>query len=916
MPHSHRFGKGGGQSWMPDSKMSRKEAEREMLCEWEETGADEWGPADNEEDPLPLPCQPQGYSIAAAQVVDLVDLVKVGHGKRGKKGKKQQRRGHNGGAPQIQRSPSGLGKSLRPVEDAPLELEAVFPMAEEYLTPSSVDEEAGEEAKDDHRQPSRVSGRPLFLRNLLLGSHRLPGLQRQGSAPLPPPVPPVLMPRQCSAPDVLASESTTGVPQSAPFSPGIWKPLVEAAETRWSRLPLSPSTVLAASVQCDERRCGCILLLGSCATGAGHSLPLGPAYPRLLLTAVPHVGLSMDEAELLVSALTGMVAEEELSLAALPCQAEYLLEHGAAGASGGHVSAGHWPEPKERAAGLAMTGETSRRNSCFTELRLAQQTVLGAATEALDEWDLERRASGTSGERTRLGRQLSASFGEQQCCICMDQADTPFEGAALSVCGHWCCRDCWQGYLDSCAKSGTAEVTCPAFRCTTALSPASLACLAGNHHSFSQLARFRREAAAGATGSSEARVRFCPSPQCGQLLLATTCQAQGVFLCPCGTALCGACGGEAHFGIPCEKFTSYQKSVAALDQALESLAWISDNTKPCPRCENRIQKNGGCLHMRCQQCNYYFCWECGGDGHHCSSFQCRSAGSKAPGYRGDAAEEAERTLDRAFGDIGAQAEAHGMIRRLQAIRASARRKASSPSSTGHAAAAHLLPLLVDLSLLHEWLWLRKWAGRVEELEDALETLAVLVHSCQELVRQAERAGGAVIRRAPTPRKLQQLEKLNETRPSRLSTQVGSLPSERLELDAKLLVKLPLAEFKQTCRQGLAMGLRVLARAAKSGDSPSAKSKKRGTSHASEDLLSRRQFFDGFMLPGGKCRTASAGEGPPPWQRRDRKQKAANAGACSTGTKNTSTQRQRGAAWKGKEKAKSLKSLRRRGGGWE
>lgn len=40
-------------------------------------------------------------------------------------------------------------------------------------------------------------------------------------------------------------------------------------------------------------------------------------------------------------------------------------------------------------------------------------------------------------------------------------------------------------------------------------------------------------------------------------------------------------------------------------------AWISKNTKACPKCNNPIEKNGGCMHMTCYQCKYEFCWVCG-----------------------------------------------------------------------------------------------------------------------------------------------------------------------------------------------------------------------------------------------------------------------------------------------------------------
>lgn len=39
--------------------------------------------------------------------------------------------------------------------------------------------------------------------------------------------------------------------------------------------------------------------------------------------------------------------------------------------------------------------------------------------------------------------------------------------------------------------------------------------------------------------------------------------------------------------------------------------WAAGNTRRCPNCKVRIQKNGGCQHMTCRRCGYEFHWCCG-----------------------------------------------------------------------------------------------------------------------------------------------------------------------------------------------------------------------------------------------------------------------------------------------------------------
>jgi len=42
-----------------------------------------------------------------------------------------------------------------------------------------------------------------------------------------------------------------------------------------------------------------------------------------------------------------------------------------------------------------------------------------------------------------------------------------------------------------------------------------------------------------------------------------------------------------------------------------NMDWLRANTKKCPKCGVNIEKNQGCMHMRCTKCRHEFCWMCG-----------------------------------------------------------------------------------------------------------------------------------------------------------------------------------------------------------------------------------------------------------------------------------------------------------------
>merc|ERR1719331_1111481 len=78
----------------------------------------------------------------------------------------------------------------------------------------------------------------------------------------------------------------------------------------------------------------------------------------------------------------------------------------------------------------------------------------------------------------------------------------------------------------------------------------------------------------------------------------------------CGCTFCFKCGEEAHEPSSCSELVSW---VEKCQNESETANWILANTKRCPKCQTRIEKNQGCNHMSCSQCKYEFCWMCMGD---------------------------------------------------------------------------------------------------------------------------------------------------------------------------------------------------------------------------------------------------------------------------------------------------------------
>ena len=226
------------------------------------------------------------------------------------------------------------------------------------------------------------------------------------------------------------------------------------------------------------------------------------------------------------------------------------------------------------------------------------ERLTGAA--GVDTWAAD------GGEAAAAAVALPSAEGTVTCRICFD--DVPASSGRSAPCGHFFCEDCYGGYLANAVDEGASCVmaTCPEQGCATRVPGALFADLVD-----AKRADRRRSFRLENFVSFSKDLRWCPGKGCGRVARAgagvgsVKCAPNG-----CGCNFCMRCGEEAHSPASCGLIAQWTEKC---QNESETANWILANTKRCPKCQTRIEKNQGCNHINCSQCKYEFCWMCMGD---------------------------------------------------------------------------------------------------------------------------------------------------------------------------------------------------------------------------------------------------------------------------------------------------------------
>ncbi|KAL4512430.1 hypothetical protein ABPG72_005432 [Tetrahymena utriculariae] len=226
----------------------------------------------------------------------------------------------------------------------------------------------------------------------------------------------------------------------------------------------------------------------------------------------------------------------------------------------------------------------------------------------------------------KLAQNIKDLACKDECLLCFDSLE---ENNKYSLaCQHYFCKDCFSQYIQEVFKEGQFCIfkTCPLDGCLERLGMEDF-------HQFLSEEKYnlyKKFLIKDAFGQSETMLS-CPQPNCPYVQMSVKSQMiklnQQNITCLCSHEYCNQCKEIGHYPCSCGDFRKWLSKMESYGSSADlNDEWFIMNTKPCPKCKILIEKNQGCMHMNCKQCQHHFCWICLGDwkGHNdyykCSKF--------------------------------------------------------------------------------------------------------------------------------------------------------------------------------------------------------------------------------------------------------------------------------------------------------
>lgn len=230
-------------------------------------------------------------------------------------------------------------------------------------------------------------------------------------------------------------------------------------------------------------------------------------------------------------------------------------------------------------------------------LSLYRGDILPSLRAALATTHISRPLDASSDDAT-----TSAGEDTFVCRICCDPCHS---STAFSMgCNHNFCRPCYTNYLTAQIADGPSCILahCPQHKCKQTVTRGIIQQLVSTE----DFEKYSMYVTRNFIEMSKT-MRYCPAPSCNKVAVGS---GVSTVRCSCSCPFCFRCGEEAHDPCSCAQLEEWQQKC---ENESETANWILANTKKCPNCNARIEKNQGCNHMSCKLCKSEFCWICMGE---------------------------------------------------------------------------------------------------------------------------------------------------------------------------------------------------------------------------------------------------------------------------------------------------------------
>ena len=188
------------------------------------------------------------------------------------------------------------------------------------------------------------------------------------------------------------------------------------------------------------------------------------------------------------------------------------------------------------------------------------------------------------------------SYNKKECGVCTDEIPSQDLYKVKLPCKHYFCFDCWSEYLkEKINNANVYKISCMEHKCGYILEENFIKSIIGSDKTLEE--KYEKFLTRKKLMDSNKKMKFCPFPDCDGY---AEKKKSKYVKCNFGHEFCFDCGQEPHGKKKCAK---------VIDEGFEE--WKSHTlVKRCPYCKYWTEKNEGCNHMTCSQCNFQWCWIC------------------------------------------------------------------------------------------------------------------------------------------------------------------------------------------------------------------------------------------------------------------------------------------------------------------